>query len=84
MSQLSITAKELRSEYFDLNQGLSTLISHTAEEILLKAENMTDEKIASLSITADGIYSSVKDMKNELETKINQTAREIRLEAEDA
>ena len=84
MSQLSITAKELRSEYFDLNQGLSTLISQTAEEILLKAENMTDEKIASLSITADGIYSSVKDMKNELETKINQTAREIRLEAEDA
>ena len=83
MAQLSITAKELRSEYFDLSQGLSTLISQTAEEILLKAENSIEQKYASLSITADGISTRVGDAINELETRINQTASEIRLEAED-
>lgn len=83
MAQLSITAKELRSEYLDLSQGLNTLISQTAEEILLKAENSIEQKYASLSITADGISTRVGDAINELETRINQTASEIRLEAED-
>lgn len=83
MAKLSITAKELRSEYLDLSQGLNTLISQTADEILLKAENKIEEKYASLSITADGISTKVGDAINELETRISQTANEIRLEAED-
>lgn len=83
MTQLSITAKELRSEYFDLNQGLNTLISQTAEEILLQAENEIEEKYANLSITAGDISTKVEDAINELETKINQTAKTIRFEAED-
>lgn len=74
---------EIVTEINDVENGLVSKITQTAESIRLEVSDVKDGLESKIEQTADSITSEVKNVKEGLESTITQTAKDIRLEVSD-
>lgn len=75
---LERTIEETRSTIANMEEGLQSEITQTAESIRLEVADNTG-KISTIEQTVDGITQTVEDNKKELSSRIEQTVSNISL-----
>lgn len=81
-NRMSRTIEETKSELADVEKGLSTQISQTAQQIALEAQRATEAEgnlSAQININAESI--STKVSKDSVISEINQTAEKVTIKA---
>lgn len=81
-AELSVTAREIRSEVIDARAGLSSKITQTAGEIRAEVDDVEEGLSSLISQTSDDILLVVNNAKDELQGKIDVQADRISLVVE--
>lgn len=82
-NKLNRSIEETKSELADVEQGLSTQIAQTAQQITLEAQRASEAEgtlSAQISVNAQQILTKVS--KNNVISEINQTAEAIKIQAQ--
>lgn len=82
-NKLNRSIEETKSELADVEKGLSTQISQTAQQIALEAQRATEaEGVLSAQISVNAQNITLKVSKNSVISEINQTAEAIKIQAQ--